>query len=221
MKFKEVPDHNKSLTKWDSYFFNMCKSVATNSSCLSRHIGAVMVRDKSIVSTGYNGPPRGVMTCDQRWFVDDEMTKKAGFDVEKLDQKYSDSLQGVCPRYVPEMGFSSGQGLEWCVAGHAERNALINAARAGIKTKGCKLYMDCGVPCTPCLVEIINAGIEEIIVTKYVFYDQSAKYLLEQSDLKIRLYTHFCEHKGLIPPSVLKGEKGGFCSDCGMYLGVN
>lgn len=217
MKFKEVPDHNASLVKWDNYFFSMCKAVAENSSCLSRHIGAVLVRDKSIVSTGYNGPPRGVMMCDKRWQVDEAMAEKAGWTVDAIP----DSVYGMCPRYVPEMGFHSGQGLEWCVAGHAERNALINAARAGIKTKNCKLYMDCGVPCTPCLVEIINSGVEEIIVTKYVFYDQSAEYLLEQSDLKIRLYTHHCEHKGLIPKSVLKGEKGGFCSDCGMYLGVN
>ena len=212
----EVPDHNKTLVKWDNYFFNVCKTVAENSSCLSRHIGAVMVKDKSIVSAGYNGPPRGVMQCDQRWMVDKEMCDKARFDQDDLP----DHIIGMCPRYVSEMGFSSGQGLEWCVAGHAERNTLINAARAGIKTKNCKLYMDCGVPCTPCLVEIINSGIEEIIVTKYEFYDQSAKYLLEQSNLKIRLYTHFCEHVGLIKPPVLKSEKGGFCSDCGMHMGI-
>lgn len=213
----EVPDHNASLVKWDNYFFNVCKTVAENSSCLSRKIGAILVYDKSIVSAGYNGPPRGVMKCDQRWNVDEEMCKAAGFDGDELP----DSLEGMCPRYVPEMGFSSGQGLEWCVAGHAERNTLINAARAGIKTRNRKLYMDCGVPCTPCLVEIINAGIEEIIVTKYEFYDISAKYLLEQSDLRIRLYTHFCEHLGVIKPPVLKSARGGFCSDCGMSLGLN
>ena len=105
----EVPDHNASLVKWDNYFFNVCKTVAENSSCLSRHIGAVMVRDKSIVSTGYNGPPRGVMSCYQRWMVDKEMCDKAGFDQENLPEH----IIGMCPRYVPEMGFQSGQGLEW------------------------------------------------------------------------------------------------------------
>jgi dCMP deaminase len=190
----EVPDYNTSLLKWDTYYFKVCQTVAENSSCLSRHIGAIMVNDKSIVSTGYNGPPRGVMQCDQRWMVDKEMCDAAGFDQEDLPEH----ICGMCPRYVPEMGFKSGQGLEWCVAGHAERNTLINAAREGIQTKGCKLYMDCGVPCTPCLVEIINSGIEEIIVTKYEFYDQSAKYLLEQSNLNVRLYSHFCEHERVI-----------------------
>ena len=84
----------------------------------------------------------------------------------------------------------SGEGLEWCVAGHAERNALINAARFGIETKGTTMYMDCGTPCTPCLVEIINAGIEEIVITKEHYYDQSAEYLLKESGLKWRIYSH-------------------------------
>jgi dCMP deaminase len=216
MKTLEVADHNASLVKWDNYFFNVCKTVAENSSCLSRKIGAVMVKDKSILSTGYNGPPRGIMMCDKRWGVDKAMCDVAGFDQDDLPEH----IQGVCPRYVSDMGFSSGQGLEWCVAGHAERNALINAARAGQKTKNCKVYMDCGVPCTPCLVELINAGIEEIIITKFEFYDQSAQYLLEQTDMDVRLYTHCCTHNNIIPKSVLNYEKGGFCSDCGMYMGI-
>ena len=216
MKSQEMQDHNDSLTKWDNYYFDMCKTAGKNSSCLSRQIGAIMVYDKSIVSTGYNGPPRGIMRCDKRWDVDEDMCKVAGFNGDEL----SDRLEGICPRYVPEMGFASGEGLEWCVAGHAERNVLINAARAGIKTRNRKVYMDCGVPCTPCLVELINAGIEEIIITKFQYYDQSAKYLLENSNIKVRLYTHHCEHSNVIPKTVLRGEKGGFCSDCGIYLGV-
>jgi deoxycytidylate deaminase len=50
--------------------------------------------------------------------------------------------------------------------------------------------MDCGIPCSPCLVEIINAGIEEIIVTKLEYYDLSAEYLLKESGLKYRIYEH-------------------------------
>ena len=72
------------------------------------------------------------------------------------------------------MGYKSGEGLQWCIAGHAERNSLINSARMGIKTKHTTLYMDCGIPCTPCLVEIINAGVSEIVVSKTSFYDSSA-----------------------------------------------
>jgi len=183
--------------EWDEWFLEMCNVVAKKSQCLSRKIGSVLVKDKSIISTGYNGPPRGVITCDQRWLVDPSMRMKAGFDSEEKDISdedlqtlYVNKLEGKCPRYIPEMGFKSGQGLEYCVAGHSERNSLINAARNGIKTKKTKLYMNCGIPCTPCLVEIINSGVEEIIVTKIEYYDISAEYLLKQSSLKYRVYEH-------------------------------
>jgi dCMP deaminase len=183
---------DKSTPKnWDEWFYNMCLEVAANSKCYSRKIGAVLVRDKSIISTGYNGPPRGVPTCDMRWVIDKRF-------VEKYTDAYKNFLnggkktEGVCPRRV--IGFPSGQGLEICPAGHAERNALINAARHGIKTKGTieeptTLYMSCGIPCSPCLVEIINSGVTEIVITGTTIYDQSAEYLLENSNLKIRLFS--------------------------------
>jgi len=177
---------------WDQWFYNMCKTVASNSKCLSRKIGAVIALGHTIISTGYNGPPRGVRTCDKRWLVDFDMRKKAGFnqEVNELYLLYEKKLKGICPRYIPEMGFKSGQGLEWCVAGHAERNAIVNAARHGLhQLKGTKIYMTCGIPCTPCLIEIINSGIDEIIcVKKDSFYDQSAAYLLKESNIKVRQY---------------------------------
>lgn len=190
---------------WDEYYYNICKVVASNSKCLSRKIGAAIVYDKTIISTGYNGPPRGVQTCDKRWLNDDDMVKKAFKHKIYEDAPIYNNLKGICPRYVPEMGFKSGQGLEWCVAGHAERNAIVNAARLGLHPlKGTKIYMTCGVPCTPCLIEIINAGIEEIIVTAYenAFYDQSSKYLLEQSKIAIRTYDFIDDGKS----TDIKGE---------------
>lgn len=180
--------------EWDQWYLEICNVVGMKSQCLSRKIGAILVKDKTVVSQGYNGPPRGIQTCDERWLDDPIMRDKAGFNDDpnglEFSKFYKENLEGICPRYVPEMGFKSGQGLDWCVAGHAERNALINAARLGIKTKKCIMYMNCGVPCTPCLVEIINAGIKEIVVTDIVFYDQSSEYLLTRSDLTCRVYKH-------------------------------
>lgn len=183
--------------EWDEWYLEICNTVAKKSQCLSRKIGAILVKDKTVVSQGYNGPPRNVQTCDERW-LNDPVMRKYILDKGKQTERfqiiteesdiYKNELEGKCPRYVPEMGFKSGQGLEWCVAGHAERNALINAARLGIKTKKCIMYMNCGVPCTPCLVEIINAGIKEIVVTKMEFYDVSAEYLLRESGLPCRVY---------------------------------
>lgn len=166
---------------WDDYFYNVCRQVARNSKCLSRRIGAVMVRDKSIVSTGYNGPPRGVPRCDLRWKLDPVFASKYG----KYMHNETD-VTGKCPRHV--IGFKSGEGLEICPAGHAERNALINAARYGIDTLGTTLYMTCGIPCSPCLIEIINAGVREIVVTSLQVYDETSSYLLDQSSLGVRLF---------------------------------
>jgi len=149
---------------WDEYYYNLCNAVASNSKCLSRKIGAIIVKDKSIISTGYNGPPRGIPQCDTRSGVD-----------------------GVCPR--KKYGFASGEGLELCIAGHAERNAIVNAARHGIAVKGSIMYMSCPIPCSPCLVEIINSGIEEIVVTELSYYDKMAEYLIKESNLKVRKYT--------------------------------
>ncbi len=165
---------------WDEWFYNVCRQVARNSKCLSRRIGAVLVYDKSIRSTGYNGPPRGVPRCDLRWQIDSDFYEKYKDRIEGKDVK------GVCPRYV--IGFKSGEGLSVCPAGHAERNALINAARDGISTRDTTLYMTCGIPCTPCLVEIINAGVKEIVVTSLKVYDETAMYLLNTSQLKVRVF---------------------------------
>ncbi len=195
----------KNPESWDQWYFNLCQVVASNSKCLSRKIGAIIVRDKRVISTGYNGPPVGVRTCDRRWLIDYDMRQYAvnnaikhpGNDgasefnlISENGKFFNENLKGKCPRYVPEMGFKSGEGLEWCVAGHAERNAICNAARLGISTMDTQIYMSCGVPCTPCLIEILNCGINEIIVSQIegAFYDQSSKYLLAESGIKIRTY---------------------------------
>jgi len=162
---------------WDKYFLEIAEVVARNSKCCSIKIGAVLVKDKSIISTGYNGPPRGVPPCDERHKVDKSF-------LSLYEGHNTMPKEGVCPRRA--FGYKSGEGLHLCVAGHAERNALINAAREGIKTYGTKLYLTCGVPCTPCLVEIINAGVEEVICTSMVLYDASARYLMNY--VKIRKY---------------------------------
>lgn len=168
---------------WDEYFIHMCDIVALNSKCLSRQIGTVLVRDRSVVSTGYNGPPVGVPHCDVRHKTDKYLMElykaKEGLNIRETDKVTT------CPRRLLE--YKSGEGLHLCPAGHAERNALINAAKDGVSTKGCKLYMNCGIPCAPCLIEIINAGVGEIIVTSTEFYDPLSEWILSESKLKVTL----------------------------------
>ena len=178
---------------WDKYFYDVCAAVAKNSKCLSRQIGAILVRDKTIIGSGYNGPPRGIPHCRERsvegidpFFTEKikDMSVDKGYAVATFE--IPKALEGACPRKI--LGFKSGEGLEWCVAGHAERNCLINSARLGISTMGTKMYMTCGIPCKDCMVEIINAGVEELIVTKFLFYDQMSEYLLRHSAIKVRVY---------------------------------
>lgn len=198
---------------WDEYFYRICVTVASNSKCLSRKIGAVIADGHTLISTGYNGPSRDVRRCDERWLVDPEirkeynarvtergrsdkviatLTRPNGYDESLASSpRYKEEFQGKCPRYVEAMGCKSGQCLEWCVAGHAERNAIVNAARKGMPSlEGDTIYMTCGVPCTPCLVEIKNAGITDIVCTEIAFYnfDRSCKYQLEESGLAIRKF---------------------------------
>lgn len=152
---------HERLKRWDQRFLGACNELAKWSSCLSRQIGVVIVRDRTIVSTGFNGPPRGIPHC---W-----------------------DLYDSCPRQL--RGFKSGEGLELCSAAHAETNAIVNAARLGISTLGTSIYMNCGIPCRECLKLIINAGITEVICTDTKdWYDEMSKFLVKESNLFIRQF---------------------------------
>jgi len=169
------------MERWDRYFLDICNVVAENSKCLSRKIGAIIVRDKSIISKGYNGPPRGVPHCGlERFNLDSDL------NCTMVNMHSDKNISEICPRKL--MGFHSGEGLEWCLASHAERNAIVNAARNGIRVKGTKIYMNCDIPCAECMKEIINAGIEEIICVDLVYYDRLSKFLLDNSKVKIRRF---------------------------------
>lgn len=95
---------------WDSYFMQLAFVVAGRSTCLRRQVGAVLVKERQILSTGYNGSPSGLLHCDE---------------VGCLRQSLS----------VP-----SGERLEICRAVHAEQNALVQAAKHGVAIAGADLY---------------------------------------------------------------------------------
>ena len=169
-------------TDWDKYFFEICDAVAKNTKCLSCAVGAVIVKDKSIISTGYNGPPAGVPPCNTRYDNDK-------FLMKSMDEMGHGVEEGamICPRRV--LQFKSGEGLEFCIAGHAERNAIVQAAKNGICTKGATLYANRSL-CKDCLIEVINAGIVEVVVREFAEdYDKMTGYLVSHSNIKIRKYT--------------------------------
>ncbi len=96
---------------WDIYFLDIAHLVATRSTCLRRQVGTVVVKNKQILATGYNGAPMGITHCDE-----------TGCLREKLR--------------VP-----SGQRHELCRALHAEQNAFLQAARHGVNLDGATLYI--------------------------------------------------------------------------------
>ena len=171
--------------KWDKYFYNICNSVATKSPCLSRRIGAIIVRDKSIVSTGYNGPPRGIPHCGAERLVNDKDLRKSLLESEYCNENFSPKdLNSTCPRKL--LGYPSGTHMDICPAQHAEENAVSNAARLGVCAEGTTLYLNSIVPCKNCLGVIINAGIKEIVVTILDFYDELSEYIFNNSSIIIR-----------------------------------
>ena len=108
---------------WHTYFMNIARQAGTRSTCDRKHVGAVIVRDKTILSTGYNGSIRGMPHCD---------------DVGHLMES------------------------SHCVATvHAEANAIIQAAKNGVRIEGAEIYTTAS-PCWDCFKLIANAGIGRV-----------------------------------------------------------
>lgn len=174
---------------WDEYFYNICVTISKKSSCLSRQIGAILVRDHSIVSTGFNGPPRNTPHCGHDRYMSDKTLYNWIKGRSKLPPKDNVSpilFKDTCPRKV--MGYKSGEGMEWCPAQHAEENAVSNAARLGVSVLGTTLYMNTVIPCQKCFGTLINAGISEIVVKETKVYDKHTQYIIDNSNITIRRF---------------------------------
>ena len=172
---------------WDSYMLSMARATAENSKCLSRKIGAVITRDNRIVSTGYNGPPVGMLPCTHlNHAVKEEALAKLGRPLRDLELTKPEGGP-QCPRRA--LGYGSGEGLHICPATHAEVNAIISAARMGVSVDGGTMWLTCEVPCQRCLGQIINAGISEVVVTSWRNYDALSRCILAASPITIRLNT--------------------------------
>ena len=150
---------------WDTYFLSICNAVSKRSKCASRQVGAIIVLDKAVISTGYNGPPRGVPECSTRCLFPNNK----------------------CPRRE-KPDYKSGANLDLCVAAHAERNAIVQAARSGTCISTATLYTNDVIPCKDCIIEIINSGIIEVVVTERIEYNNLSQYLVVKSGLVVRQY---------------------------------
>ncbi|MCG6949768.1 MAG: cytidine/deoxycytidylate deaminase family protein [Acidobacteria bacterium] len=113
----------RDRVSWDRYFMNLAVQAATRSTCPRKKVGAVIVRDKTVLSTGYNGSIRGAPHCtDVGCLMEDDH----------------------CVRTV-----------------HAEANAIVQAARNGIRLEDAHIYVTAS-PCFSCFKLIVNAGIRVV-----------------------------------------------------------
>ena len=126
---------------WDDYFIEIAKVVSSRATCMRRRYGAVIVKDRVIISTGYNGSPRGIKNC---------------IDLQKCARK--------------ELNVPSGERYELCEAVHAEQNAIINAPPDRMKSATIYIAgfeedesFAAGKPCKLCDRMIRNAQISEVM----------------------------------------------------------
>jgi len=209
--------------KWIEKYMLMAKVLAdTNSACLSRKIGVVLTNpEHRIISTGYNGSPPGVPHNDSFAYLyalytqilppkfRQQINTKYGFK-QAEDTPLADAIvdngskfafkfanSGQCPRKI--LNIPSGQHLEFCNCGHAERNALANANRLGVSTIDSIMYCWCGVPCHECVIQIIQAGVGCVICleTSTPDYSPSSRYNLCASQVtlvQVPIVTLTCEN---------------------------
>jgi dCMP deaminase len=172
---------------WQDHWMELCEVVAKKSPCLSRKIGAVIVKDNTLVSTGHNGPPRGMKHCDERLRLTsshDPIVTKA-IQIEKYINSGGE-VDRVCPRRA--LGYESGEGLYLCPAVHAEVNAITNASRLGVSIVGAEMFLNSYCPCYNCLGAIINAGICRVYHTEHGYYDHTTSWIARESKIDIVRY---------------------------------
>jgi dCMP deaminase len=124
----------KSPPSDDDYYMGVALAVRRKANCRGNRVGAVIIKEKRIIATGYNGVPEGMTNC----------------------------LDGGCLRCSNPLGqFKTGTGYDICICVHAEQNALLSAARFGISVEGSHLYTTMQ-PCFGCAKEIATAKIEKV-----------------------------------------------------------
>lgn len=132
---------------WDEYFITLVNTVSERSTCDRGKTGAVIVKDKRLLATGYAGSPPGMAHCDE-----------IGHDLRKVIDENGNITQH-CVRTI-----------------HAEQNALIQAAKFGISIQDATMYCKM-TPCNVCSKLIVAAGIKRVVAEKDYHASSEAKHL--------------------------------------------
>ena len=156
---------------WKQYFMNLAKEVAKRSTCDRKHVGSVIVKNKTILSTGYNGSMRGVPHCSgPALYVE---CNSCGY-IEEFDDIVEASSRFCC-KACSKLGTikikrSVGHVLDkqdHCISVvHSEINAIAQAARNGVAIDEAEIYVTAS-PCWNCFKTLVNAGIERVYYNEF------------------------------------------------------
>ena len=123
---RKRPDRNE-------YYMRIAMAVRSRADCIGNRVGAVLILDDRIISTGYNGTPAQMRNC----------------------------TEGGCQRCLNRDKYTSGMGYDLCICVHAEQNAILSAARFGIATEGAVVFSTMR-PCFGCTKELLQARVESV-----------------------------------------------------------
>lgn len=157
-----APDGAAARPDWRTYFLDFARLARSRATCLRRQVGAVIVKDNMVLTTGYNGAPRGLKHASEVGCLRDQLQ-------------------------VP-----SGERHELCRGLHAEQNAIIQAARHGIRIEGAELYCT-HHPCSICIKMILNAGLARVFYLEG-YADAVARAIIREAGFPV-------EPLGEVPPA--------------------
>lgn len=178
---------NDKRPNWDAYFIKIATDVSERSNCCRRHVGAVIVRDNHIISTGYNGTPIGYVNC---------------FD-------------GGCPRCSGN--HKTGEKLDECLCVHAEQNAICQAARYGLSVDGGTIYVTCSPCLTCAKLIVNSGIKRVVYGEEYPGGFDSARKVLTETGIKFELHQENVKQKDEEHTHSPKDAKIEFVNYDGVY----
>ncbi|KAJ3085647.1 Deoxycytidine monophosphate (dCMP) deaminase [Quaeritorhiza haematococci] len=156
MEAIDITNGERLRPSWDTYFMKLCDWAARRSNCMKRRVGCILVKDRRIIATGYNGTPRNVKNCNE----------------------------GGCARCNENA--RAGERLDICLCLHAEENALLEAGRERVQSgSDTTLYCNM-CPCIGCAKKIVQVGVREVVYSQMYGMEDLTLKLLKEGGVKVR-----------------------------------
>ncbi|EGF77244.1 hypothetical protein BATDEDRAFT_14312 [Batrachochytrium dendrobatidis JAM81] len=155
----DLLNHERLRPNWDTYFMELCDLAARRSNCMKRRVGCILVNNRRVIATGYNGTPRGIRNCND----------------------------GGCQRC--NSNASCGSQLDTCLCLHAEENALLEAGRERISGSGHTTLYCNTCPCLGCAKKIVQVGVKEVVFLNSYSMDEMTAALLREGGVVLRQHT--------------------------------